>query len=573
MELQYRILLYFDKRHFLSDMKNSCEQFLKQLNEKTISKYPPFRHVMEIDLIQLFNEYSEIGEILLKEPLKWQYICNEILYACLHSTSNEWVDCVVKAQVAVTLQLKSVPSLLNNPNLRHYNGLVLFEGVVLSVSKPESYANHTVWSCPQECEGNETVIQYIPKSPPKCYICKNVLFENSGLRRCGERVTVMIKIKNNLQSKRFIINDDLIFKLKLGSTYVLHTVITKKLSVVWSLDETVPTPFPTTWPVPNDIDDLYRVCKGIPWQFIYCLASSIGVNICPLSCFMHLKISLLLSLVSVKANVLNNSRIIHVFTAGYDTGFIGQIMNAAAKLTDKSVSLGTTNTDVTAALIGSSGGICVMPLPIHVYSQKQTFILLSAMESGEVIIESNQTNLQCAVWAQGMDYKKLILFNMTNIFGMVSRGDYGEYNDEIIDFFLQNAIEPTSTSNEEIKALKDVAQYIDIVAGTQSSLDCHSETLLRNYFLASRKERPRAVSIGTMETLVAVCLTCAKICRRNVALIDDAIFAIWLHVSGSPEPRFAPDEYLQTPSDINKLQSIFNNFKSWLLEFTGNYVV
>ncbi|XP_059046682.1 uncharacterized protein LOC131842171 [Achroia grisella] len=570
MELHCQILLYFDKKDFLFDMSNTCDEFIKQLNEKTISKYPPCRHLMELDIIELLDKYPEIGLILLKEPYKWQAVCNDILFACLQSSDNVWVQYVVLTQVAVTLRLMCVPSLLINPNPRHYKGLVLIEGLLLSVSKPESYAYHTVWSCPQECEGNETVIQYIPKIPPKCYVCKSVLFENSGLRRCGEQVIAVLKIKNDILLKRFTVRDDLISKLKLGSTYILHAVITKKLSTVWSLEEIVPMPLLMTLAVPKDIEEVYQICEAVPWEFIYCLSSSIGVNICPLNCYMNLKINLLLSLTSVKANVLNNSHIIHVFAVGYDTGFVGKIMLEAAKLAHRYLNLGTVNSTVTATLLGSSGGICLMPLPFQVYNQKQISSLLSAMESGEIITDTDRGKLQCAVWAQGADNKKAILYNVTSIFGMVSRGDYGKYNDKIVDFLLQNAIVPSTDNFEEIQALKDVALYIDSIAGLQVSLDNDCENLLRDYFLASRKERPRIVSARTMKALVAVCLNSARLCRRPVASTDDAIFAIWLHVSGSPEPRIAPDEYLETPSDIKKLKKIFNNFKIWLQDFTGN---
>ncbi|XP_026752837.2 uncharacterized protein LOC113513049 [Galleria mellonella] len=573
MELHCQILLYLDKRRFLIDMNNTCKQFIKQLNEKTISKYPPCRHLLEIDVIDLLEKYPAIGEILLKEPYKWQSVCNEILFACLQSSENEWVQYVMLTQVAVILRLKCIPNLLTNSNPRHYKGLVLFQGLLLSISKPESYAYHTVWSCPQECEGNETVIQYIPKTPPKCYICKSILFENSGLRRCGEQVTAMLKIENNLLLRRFTINDDLICKLKLGSTYILHAVITKKLSTVWSLEEIIPLPVLTTLCVPKDIEELYQVCKAVPWKFIYCLASSIGVNICPLNCYMHLKINLLLSLTSVKASVLNNSHIIHVFAAGHDTGFVGQVMGEGAKLSDRYQNLGTVNTAVTSTLIGSSGGVCLMPLPFYVYNQKQTSSLLSAMESGEIITDTHRGKLQCAVWAHGMDNKRGILFNVTNIFGMVSRGDYGEYSDKIVDFLLQNAIEPSPNSFDEMNALKDISSYIDLIAGLRVSLDNHCENLIRDYFLASRKMRPRAVSVRTMDALVAVCLTSARLCRRPVASIDDAIFAIWLHVSGISEHGIAPEEYLQAPSDIKELQKNIINFKTWLLEFTGNCIV
>ncbi|XP_053608768.1 uncharacterized protein LOC128674304 [Plodia interpunctella] len=570
MDLHCQILLYFDNRRIISDMKNTCDQFLSEINDKTICKYPPLRFLLEIDVMDLLDMVPEIGETLLQEPIKWQNVCNEILFACLVSLdSNEWTKNMRPNQVAVNLRLKCLSKVLMVPNRHYYKGLVSFQGLLLAISKPNSYAYHTVWSCPEECEDSEVVLQYIPKVPPKCYVCKSVLYENSGLRRCGEQVKVTLKLKNSLLSKSLKITDDLIPVLTLGRVYNFYGVVLKNAMSIWSLEEVIPLPVPITAPIPDDVEKLFNACKGISWRFIFCLASCIGVNECPLNCFMHLKISLLLSLTSVKANMFTKSRIIHVFVAGYDTGYVGELMKGAAKLAPRSVCMGTSNTTATDTLVGSSGGICFLPLPFHVYNQKLINCLLSNLESGVTSNDTNPAQIQCAVWAQGMDYKKNLIYNVANIFGFVCRGDYGEYNDEIANFLLERTTEPSDITKDEVKALKDVAVYLDIVAGIQVSLDNDTEILIRNYFLTARREGNRGVSVGSMEALVAICLTCARLCRRTVANIDDAVLAIWLHVSGSPEPRIAPNEYLGAPTDITSLKELFKLFKHWLSEFSG----
>ncbi|PZC82160.1 hypothetical protein B5X24_HaOG210968 [Helicoverpa armigera] len=569
MEQQCKLLLYLDSRRYLHDMKTNCVDFLEQFTDKTVCKFPPLRFLLEIDIMDLFDMFPEIGELLIKEPTKVKNMCNDVLFACLQAIDLEIKNRIEHAQVAVTLRLKSVPRLLKS-NPRHYNGLVTIDGLLISYSKPESYVYHSVWSCPEECEGSEVILHYIPKHPPKCFVCKSILFENSGLRRCGEQVTATFRIPDQLLLKRFHIPDDLFPKLNLGLRYILHVVVTKKNTVVWSLEKVIPLAAPITSPVPKDVEDLFKACKGIPWKFIYCLASSIGVNICPLNCFMHLKINLLLSLTSIKANAISGASIVHVLAGGFDTRYVGEIMTEAAKLADRHVILGTAHSLASTALISSSGGVCMLPLPLHIYHQKQVSSVLSAIETGNINTGTGPTTLKSAVWAQGMDFKKMILFNVASVFGNVCRGDCGEYYDEIVDFVMQQAVEPAGVGKEEIQALKDVAKYIDLVAGIEVDLDDATENLLRSYFLAARKENTRSVSVGSMSALVAICLTSARLCRRKVANIDDAVFAIWLHVSGSPEPRFAPEEYLQTPADVRKLQKIINNFKDWLEQFTGS---
>ncbi|KAL0878693.1 hypothetical protein ABMA27_003748 [Loxostege sticticalis] len=569
MELQSDLLLYLDNRRLLLQMRDCSGEFLKQLTVDTISKYPPLRYILEIDVMDLLNDSPGVGKLLLDEPLKFQRNCNKILYACLKLIGHELINDIQEAQVAVILRLKSAPRLLVDFKSRTFTGLVGFQGLLLDVSKPSPFVHHTVWSCPEECDGNEVILPYIPKSPPKCYVCRSTLFENCGLRRCGEQVTGMFKIKQDLLLRKFKIVDDLILKLKLGSVFNITATALKKTIDVWYLEEIVALPAPVTTAIPADISELYNICDGLPWKFIYCLASSIGVNICPLNCFMHLKINLLLSLASVKANIITGSSIIHVLVAGLDTSIVGALMVEGAKLADVSLTLGTSNSAVSTTLVGCSGGVCVMPLPLHTYNQKITSAVLSAIESGEIAHESGRTKLRAAVWVQGMDFKKINLYNVASVFATVCRGDYCEYQDDIVEFLLQRAVEPTEVTREEVQALKDVALYVDIVSGIQVSLESATESLLRNYFLTARKERTRGVSIGSMESLVATCLTSARLCRRTIATIDDAIFAIWLHVSGSPEPRFAPDEYLQTPADVKKLQKIFNQFITWLEEFTG----
>ncbi|XP_063385473.1 uncharacterized protein LOC134671544 [Cydia fagiglandana] len=566
MEAGCQLLLYLDKRRLLLYMKEECENFLQKLNDKS-ARFPPFRYLLEIDVMDVIDLVPDVGNLLLKEPLKLQHKFNEILFACLQNVNNytHGIEC---PQVAVTLRLKSVPSVLLRTNSRNFSGLVHFRGLLLAISKPASYAYHTVWSCPEECEGSEVILQYIPKVPPKCYVCKSVLFENSGLKRCGEKVTATFLLKGQMLTKQFLILDDLIPKLKLGSIYDIYGVILKKITSIWSIEEVLPFAAPVTSPIPSDIAKLYRSCNGIPWSFIYCLASSLGLNVCPLNTFMELKINLLLSLASVKANALNSSKIIHVLVANFDTRYVGEIMTHAAKLADRSVFLGTSNTTVSTALIASSGGVCVMPLPLHSYNQKQTSAILTAIESGEISTETCKTDIRSAIWAQGMDFKKIILFNVANVFGTVCRGDLGQYTDEVVDMMLQRAVEPEEISEEEIKAHKDLASYLDMVAGVKVSLDDHTERLLRNYMLAARREMPKGVSVGNMGALVLTCLTSARLCGRAVANMNDAVFAIWLHISGSPEPRIAPDEYLRPPSDVKRLTKTIDGFKNWLEQFT-----
>lgn len=572
MDLQCQVLVYLDEINLLKEMKICCKNFLNELMEKNLNKYPPFRYLMEIDIMHMLEMFPEIGQFILKEPNKFHHYCNEVLYACLKSLDEDVNDRVGTAQVAVNLRLKSIPRLLINLNSHTYKGLVSFQGLLLAVSKPSNYVYHTVWSCPEECEGNEVVLHYIPKVPPKCYVCRSVLFENSGLRRCGEQVTATFKQNNNLLSKNITLVDDLIHKLKIGSIFDVGGFVMKKTAVVWSLEELIPLPAPITSTIPSDIQELYDACEGSPWQFIYCLASSIGVRVCPLYCFIHLKVTLILSLASVKASQQTDSTIIHVLAAGYDTGYVGRLMEEAVNLADRCVVVGSSHTLPSTALIASSGGVCVMPLPLHTYNQKYTSSILSSLETREILTEERRVNLRSAVWAHGMDFKKMILLNVASVFGTVCRGDCGEYNDDIVDFMLQNAIEPPRASKEEKGALKDIASYIDLVSGIKVLLDERTETLLKNYFLVARKETPRGVTALSMEALVAACITSARLCRRSIANIDDAVFAIWLHVSGSPEPRIAPEEYLQTPANIKKLKKIMNNFKDWLEQFVGSYI-
>ncbi|KAJ0176257.1 hypothetical protein K1T71_008431 [Dendrolimus kikuchii] len=568
MDTLCKLLLYFDKRSYLHQMKSTCENFLGNLTEKIICKFPPLRFELEIDVIDLLDCFPDLADLLLKEPLKWQIACNDILFICMQSIENEYKENIKKSQVAVTLRLKCVSSLIVKTNPKDYKGLVIFDGLLLSTSKPESYVYHSVWSCLEECEGNEVILPYIPKAPPKCYLCKTVLFENSGMRQCGEQIIATFVLKDGLLTKTLNIVDDLISKLQLGSRYLIHAVVLKKLTAVWGLEEVTLLATPHTSPIPNDIQNLYNACKGVSWKFVYCLASGIGVNICPLNCFMHLKISLLLSLVSVRAHLITGSRILHVLAAGYDTRYVTEIMQEALRLTDSFVYLSTSNCDASTALVASSSGICVMPFPLHLYHQKLILKVLSAVESGEIFVDKSNAKLNCAIWAQGMDYKKMTLHNAASVFGTACRGDFNEHTDELANFVLERATDLSEISKED-QALKDLMVFIDLVAGIEVLLDKTAETLLKEYFLAARRERPGGATLGSMGALVAICINTARLCRRNVANTDDAVFAIWLHISGGPEPRFAPDEYLQTPGDVTTLKNIIIKFKNWLQEFTG----
>lgn len=572
MDEKLQLLLFLDKKEVLYDMKKECERFLQEIAEKTTQKFLPLRYTLQIDAMHVLEEFPDIGTLLLQEPMKFQDIGSDILYACVQAMVLDADNQIQPEQIAVKVRVTSLPRLLVCLNQHSYNGLVAFKGLLVAVTKPTSNVYHTVWTCPEECDGNEVILHYIPKNPPKCRVCRSIQFENSGMRRCGEQVTATFLLRNELFPKKFVVVDDLISKLKLGARYILVGVIVKKITTIWSIEEVSTLAAPLTISIPDDIAKLFKACNGIPFKFIYCLASSLGVNVCPLHCFMHLKISLLFSLVSIKAHFLTGSSILHVLASGADTSYVGNVMTAAASLAERNVFLGTTNTSVSTALIGSSGGVCVMPLPLHTYSQKQISSILSAIESNEISTDTGKIQLQSAVWAQGMDFRKVILMNVGNVFGFVCRGDYGESIDEIADFILQNAIEPPETMQEEIQALDNLKKYIDIVAGIKVTLSREAEILLRSYFLTARRERPRGVSVGSIGALVATSLTSARLCRRSIATTDDAVLAIWMHVSGSPEPRSAPAEYLQTPPDVKMFQKVITNFKEWLEQLLGNVV-
>ncbi|OWR51297.1 MEI-218 protein [Danaus plexippus plexippus] len=516
--------------------------------------------------MDLLDKYPEAGNYLIKEPVKFNNNCNDILFACLMSFESDFLQYVKPSQININLRVKCVPRFLLNPKLRCYDGITVVQGKLLDVSSVTNYVYHTVWSCPEECEDNEVILHNIPKVPPKCYSCKSTLFENSGLRKCGDKVVATFKLDTEILPRKFVMVDDLIMKLKFGYEYLLYITVLKKRTIVWSIQEVVPLPAPLTTPIPDDIKELFDKCKGVPWKFVYCLASTIGGRICPLNNFMTAKIGLLLSLASVKANVYCGSPILHFLATGNNLGYIGRLMCEAALLAASSAYIGT-NSSISTCLINASGGICFMPLPLQAYHQKQIHSILSVIETGD--IPPNKAKLRCAVWAYGSDFKKIILYNFGSVFGTVYRGDCGEYADELADFTLERAINPSAVTNEEKQALNDIRKYIDIVANVRVTLNEEAETLLSSYFLAARKERPKAVTVGNFEALVSTCITSARLCRREVANIHDAVFAIWLHVSGMTEPRFAPDEYLNTPADIAKLKNIMKKFTEWLENFTG----
>lgn len=569
MDMKCELLIYLDTKEILLDMRQECIKFLDTFTEKTVRQFPPFRYCLEIDVMNLLDKNANIGKMLVEEPMKWREMCTDILFACINTLGENYLDITVqRAQINIVPRLKCVPLNLVTPNPRDYHGLVCFQGTLIEISKPSNYIMHSVFSCPEECENNEVILKHIPKVLPKCHVCRSVLFENCNLRRCGEKVQGTFLLKENLLCKRFTITDELIANLILGFRYNLIGIVVRNV-FIWSVEPVATLVAPLTMPISADIKKLFNKCNGTPWKFIYCLSSSIGIELCPLNCFMHLKICLLLSLTSVKSHVYTNCRIVHVLAAGLDTGHVCDLMNAAAKLADQTVYLGSTNTSVTTALIASSGGICVLPLPLHAYQQKQLSTLLSAIESKEILVENGRVMLRNAIWAYGMNFKNVNLHNVANIFGSVCRGDYENYNDEITDFKL---LQSTQCNNvkEEKQVFEDIKAYLDAIAGIHVELNDAAETLLRNYFVVARKDQPRGISANTMEALVALSQASARLCRRNVANVQDAIFAIWLQISGIPESQIAPEEYIQIPANVKTLDKNINKFKEWLEMFTGN---
>ncbi|XP_041981603.1 uncharacterized protein LOC121735001 [Aricia agestis] len=558
-------------------MKNICVKFFEKYNEDhtLLRKFPPVQYLLRLDVMDIIDFSPELGDFLLREPLMWQKYCTEIFYACLKSCIDNSALCnlVGFSQVIIKIRLRCMPAFLLNNKEATYNSIVAYTGLLIDVSKPSDYLYYTVWSCPEECEGNEIILHHVTKTPPKCFVCRSTLYEKKGLRKYCDQVTALFQVnRDNGFCKRLIILDDLIHELKLGAMYNIHVVVLKKTSFVWSVEEIVDLPLILISPVCPDIEELYSKCEGIPWKFIYSLAISIGLNIRPLNSFMNVKINLLMSVASVKAFRVNSSPIIHFLASGHDTEYVGKLMMHAAKLADRHIVLGTSTTSATTALLAASSGVCVIPLPLQALSQKVVHSVITAIETGEVLhdIISN-AKLKCAVWAHGMDLKKMMIHNVNSVFQNICRGDFGEHDDELSAFILQQAIEPVQMFEDE-DILRSVAFYLDTVAGIKVVIDVEAEILLRDYFLAARKERPKYVTSGTMKALVNVCVTSARICRRSVANINDAMFAIWLHASGIPDPRFVPSEYLATPADLTRLQEVIDQFQEWLEQFTGSCI-
>ncbi|GBP50320.1 hypothetical protein EVAR_102289_1 [Eumeta japonica] len=276
---------------------------------------------------------------------------------------------------------------------------------------------------------------------------------------------------------------------------------------------------------------------------------------------------LLMSLVSVK-NTSKETNIIHVLVSGIDTGFVGSLICEAAKLAERSVLLGSAyNTSVSATLINSSGGVCVMPFPFDMYSQKQINFIRSAIESNEVATESGVMQLNSSVWAQGTNLKKTSLFNVSNVFGSICRGDYGDYEDEMIDFMLENTIKNSISS--QINNAYQIKLYLELVIGFNVYLNDKAKEILKGYFVTVRMVNPKILGAGGMITLMSVCASSAKLCRRDVASVDDAIFAVWLHAASTPGMQSVPNEYIEPPRDTKKFHEMMIEFKMWLENFTG----
>ncbi|GBP50321.1 hypothetical protein EVAR_102290_1 [Eumeta japonica] len=252
MEVRCELLVYFEKKGYTVDMRNKCSEFLEDLSEKTIRRFPPLRYICSINVMELLEENPNLGTLLFAEPMEFINMADNILYACLRTyEQNPLLESVRDSQVKIILRLSSVPELFVPTNQHHYNGLVTFKGMLIDITKPVHYAFHTVWSCPEECEDSEVILHYLPECAPKCCVCKSVLFENSALRRCGEEVKAIFTVENDFLSKTLPITDDLILKLRLGNKYFLTGTVVKKKVYLFSVEELQTLAAPLTAPIPG----------------------------------------------------------------------------------------------------------------------------------------------------------------------------------------------------------------------------------------------------------------------------------------------------------------------------------
>lgn len=215
--------------------------------------------------------------------------------------------------------------------------------------------------------------------------------------------------------------------------------------------------------------------------FVVFLAKQLASDIAPRSSFMNLKISLLLSLVSIHENP------IHILAVGEEVSLISRIINSIGGLADRLVtgyqnsSPKNPNTDIetSSSIDMAKGGVNI----IRELSQMSPKIVSKIMQE----ISDKRS---CAIWSFFNNSENTSkdntdnFYNIVAAFGLPIVADDPESFHEIMKFILSSVNREIENDNEI--PFWEISKFISVVCQISVQFSSEANTTLEKYFEANK---------------------------------------------------------------------------------------
>ncbi|XP_054268889.1 uncharacterized protein LOC128990520 [Macrosteles quadrilineatus] len=108
-------------------------------------------------------------------------------------------------------------------------------------------------------------------------------------------------------------------------------------------------------------------------------------------------------------------------------------------------------------------------------------------------------------------------------------GDGGADIEVVADHLLYESMQTRTSKVEGAIPEQDLKEYLNIVCSYKVQLTPQAKKLLRNYFVASRRERPDCLPLNALKTLTALAEAHARLCLRTIVTYDDVVLVVFLY--------------------------------------------
>ncbi|XP_046673020.1 minichromosome maintenance domain-containing protein 2 [Homalodisca vitripennis] len=613
------IIKYLDFTSQLHDLLGLIQSYKQKLNSEQDNFFPLLYHCIEVDFPLLIDIAGNAANFLLVEPDLGQQLFQQVIDLAIKTEDPRLSQMVNQIQLTLRISLPLMPSILSfdsQSSFANKSGLSVIKGIVMARTIISKYCKSAVFRCPTEgCCGHKGHRVFDSHSAASiCSYCGCTNEEFLRARINGDQALAVFVNPSGFQQNNFLrhqgitvsFKDELTRDLELGVCYNVVVSFKPHHMVAWGIERTISehqwrftNGLPTVAIPLAILQHLQKTDLDSPWNLTATLSSQLASHIYPLNSFFQLKIGLLLSLASQDLDKMP----VHLLAVGPDCC---QLLQSVSQLSRRHV--GVTSPTLSGAMGGSMGAVWMEAGPLLLASGGVCYIgdwakfgsgrssvasqIVTAIESGQVdLVDSSNTvlgspaslPLRAAVWTfwsgdKATSAAQTQLRTLIEIFGMPFIGDGSGDIEAVAQHLLLEAMQSDVKPPSCMISPEDLKQYLDIVCSFKVQLTPEASKLLRNYFVASRRERPDCLPLTAIKTMTSLAEAHARLCLRTHVISEDVILVICLYEEAitalygpslmSPPPTVFASLSAENGTCIGQQVDLkLKNFSMWLQQY------